>query len=271
MLRATLGRPRLRAQHGFTLVELCTAMLAGVVVLGALFQIMDVTLRQTQRTFTKVDATRRARTTLANIENELHSACTDGSAPIEGVTNGVTQSDANSLVFVSQYGTSASPIPVWHDITFDASASTLTDNTYAVTGTSPNWQQGAQSGSDTLLTNVVPLSSTPVFQYYAYQPAYTDSAGNQYMLILDGTNVVPGSGATPNQPLPTSAGLSATNAASVVEVAINLSVGASAGTDNSPTLQAVNSLVTDSVSLRLTTPPDYVPVGTTPTGYGPCQ
>ena len=39
---------------------------------------MIVTLRQTQRTFTKVDATRQARTALATIENELHSACVNG-------------------------------------------------------------------------------------------------------------------------------------------------------------------------------------------------
>jgi Tfp pilus assembly protein PilW len=265
-------RLRLRAEHGFTLAELSVSMAAGVVVIGALFTIMIVSLRQTQRTFTKVDATRRTRTTLSNIENELHSACVDGSPPIQGVTNGIVQTDANNLVFISSYGTSASPVPVWHQITFNASTATLTDATYAVTGTSPDWGQGALATTTTLLTNVAQLSSTiPVFQYYKYQPEYTDAGLNQYLMIPDGSNTVPISGATPNQPLATSSGLSAADGDTTVEVVINLLVGASAGTDHSTTLQSVSDPVTDTVSLRLTTPPDYAAAGTTPQGYGPCQ
>jgi hypothetical protein len=206
---------RLRAEHGFTLPELSVTMFAGVVVIGALFMIMIVTLRQTQRTFTKVDASRRARTVLANIENELHSACvnggSDGSPPIQGVTNSVVQSDANNLVFLTFYGTSAMPKPTWHQITFSsANGGTLTETVYPVTGTSPNWSQGSPASSTTtLLTNVsqqtVGSNKVPVFQYYAYAQ-YTDSAsGKQYMLIPDGTNLTT-AGTTPNTPLSTSGG-----------------------------------------------------------------
>jgi prepilin-type N-terminal cleavage/methylation domain-containing protein len=268
-MTAQTSRLRAHTEHGFTLVELLVAMAAGMVVLIGLFTIVDATLRQSQRTFTRVDATRRARTALANIENELHSACVAGSAPIEGVTGGVTLSDANNLVFVSSYGTAATPTPVWHQIAFNAAAGTLTDTSYAVSGTAPNWTRGAQTASTTLLTNVHPSGSTPVFQYYAYTDAYT-AGSSDYWMVLDGTNRVPTTGLTPNQPLATSAGLSANDASSTVEVAVNLLVGASAGTDHSNSL-AVADPVTDSVSLRLTTPPDSAPTGTTPTTYGPCQ
>ena len=275
MLTPTLKSSRVRpgTEHGFTLAELSVAMFAGVVVIIGLFTIIDVTLHQTQRTFTKVDATQRARTALAKIENELHSACVGGSAPIQGVTNGAIESDANNLVFLSFSGTSANPVPVWHHIAFNSSAATLTDTTYPVTGTAPDWSQGSSpTATTTLLTNVAQLASTtPAFQYYAYKPEYTDSSGNQYMLVPDGTNLVPGNSTAPNQRLATSAGLSASDAASTVEVVINLLVGSSSQVGLNTTLQSDEDSVTDAVSLRLTTPPDYVPSGSTPTGYGPCQ
>jgi Tfp pilus assembly protein PilW len=279
------ARLRLRSEHGFTLAELCVVMAMGIVVIIGLFTIMDVTLRQTQRTATKVDATRRARNALADIENELHSACVDGSPPIQGVTNGDPESDASNLVFISFYGTSATPIPTWHQITFNATAGALTDSSYSVTGSSQNWSQGTLVNTTTLLTNVAQISSTtpvlqtPVFQYYAYEPEYTDPSGNQYMMLPDGTNAIPTTGVTPispangtnpNAPLSTASGLSENDAGNAVEVVINLLVGASAGEDNSSVLTSENDPVTDAVSLRLTTPPNFVTAGTED-DYGPCQ
>jgi hypothetical protein len=271
--RATL-RGRLRSEHGVTLVELLVAMAAGIVVLFGLLSIMIVTLHQTQRTFTTVDATRRARTAFANIENDLHSACVAGKPPIEGVTGGVTESDANHLVFLSFFGTAANPTPIWHQLSFNSAAGTLIDSTYNVTGTSPDWIQGSLIANTTLLTNVARLSTTtPVFQYYAYAPEYTDSSGNVYWIIPDGTNAVPITGTVPaSAPLSTSSpGLSASDAGITAEVVINLSVGASSGGLNNASLTAVNDPVTDSISLRLTTPPDYVPSGATAAGYLPCS
>jgi prepilin-type N-terminal cleavage/methylation domain-containing protein len=270
-VRTRLGTAR-PAEHGFTLVELLVSMAAGLVVLFGLVSIMIVTLHQTQRTFTTVDATRRARTALANIENELHSACIAGQAPIEGVTaGGVTESDASDLVFLSYFGDVANPTPIWHQLTFNSTAGTLIDTTYNVTGTAPDWTQGTLIARTTLLTNVSQLGTTPVFQYYAYTAEYTDSAGNVYWIIPDGTNAVPITGTVPaSAPLSTSSGLSASDAGNTVEVVINMSVGASGGLSNT-SLTAVNDPVTDSISLRLTTPPDYVQSGATQAGYGPCQ
>lgn len=274
---------RLRSEHGFTLPELSITMFAGTIVIGALFMILIVTLRQTQRTFTKVDASRLGRITLANIENELHSACvdggTDGNPPIQGVTNGVVESDANNLVFLSFYGTSATPQPTWHKITFNAaSGGTLMETVYPVAGTSPNWTQGSPAISTrTLLTNVAqqtvgsPPNQTkvPVFQYYAYAP-FTDSNGMQEMAIPDGTNAMAG-GAMPNSPLVTTNGLSSTDADNTVEVVISLSVGVSAGSDHATLLHAVDAQVSDGISLRLTTPPNYLGAGVTTDQYGPCR
>lgn len=255
-------------EAGFTLPELLVAMGMAIVVLLALSSIMIVTLHQTQRVFTRVDATGRARTALAYIENELHSACVDGNLapPIQ------TSSDANNLIFTSYSGTAANPTPIWHQLTFSATAQTLTDTSYTVTGAAPNWNQGTPIGSAyTVLSNVAAQPGVPVFQYYAYQQESSDSTGS-YWVIPDGTNLVPITNATPNTPLvPGSTGLSAAAADSAVEVAINMSVGASNSNLNGPASTSGNAAVSDSVSLRLTTPPNEVDTGATPQGYGPCQ
>ncbi len=277
MLTAPRHRKRLwpRGEDGFTFAELSVAMAAAIVVIIGLFSIMIVTLHQTQRTFTKVDSTRRARTALANIENELHSACLVGSPLSQQADPPVEAgSDATHLIFLSYYGKSASPTPTWHVLSF--ASGSLTDTTYAVAGASPTWTQGAQQTTTTLLTNVAQRTTSagpvPVFQYYAYQSAGTDSAGDTYMIVPDGTNLAPGAtGTPPNTPLSTATPMSASAANSVVEVVINLLVGPSSERLNNPGLTGTYDPVTDSVSLRLTTPPDYVPAGASASGYGPCQ
>jgi prepilin-type N-terminal cleavage/methylation domain-containing protein len=174
-------RRRLSDQAGFTLVELLATMVAGVVVLLALGTIMDVTLRETTRSFTLVDATERTRPIFEQIENNLHSACfADEETPIQSGSN------ANTLIYLSSYGNAATPTAVWHQVTYNpAPAATLTDTTYSTTssvvGGIPTWSRGTQQGTRTLLTNVAQTGSTPVFQYFAYQTAPgTDAAGNQY-------------------------------------------------------------------------------------------
>jgi prepilin-type N-terminal cleavage/methylation domain-containing protein len=267
VLSALRQRVQAGAQSGFTLVELCVAMAVGTIVIIGLFSILIVVLHQTQRTFTRVSATRQARIAFSNIENELHSACVDGSPPIQ------TGSTATSAQFVSYYGDAANPTPVWHVLTFNAAAGTLTDSTYNVSGTGPDWTEGTLVSTNTLLSNAAQDGTTPVFQYYAYTAEYTDGAGNVYWIVPDGTNLAPGETGTPvNAPLSASGtGLSATNANNTVEVVINLLVGASGDGLAKPSLSSVDDPVTDTISLRLTTPPDYVPSGAAAEGYGPCQ
>jgi prepilin-type N-terminal cleavage/methylation domain-containing protein len=269
---------RLRHEDGFTLIELLVSMVAGLVVLGALGTVIAVTLRQTTDTFTRVDATERARTMVAHIEQELHSAClVTGVTPIEGGADGTQVSDANHLVFLSAYGTSAQPTPTEHEITFDPTRGTLTEYTYALTsGTGQqNWlfsSTPSLPAGRLLLTNVAQMrtqngTAVPVFQYFAYEP-YTDVNGNQAMMLMDGTSSVPGTSALPNpDPLPTSSGLSQTNAAATSEVMINLDVGAAGGNMENTNLTDTVDPVTDALVLRFTPPPDTVSAGTIP---GPC-
>jgi Tfp pilus assembly protein PilW len=260
---------RLRSEDGFTLAELSVAMATGIVVTIGLLWMVVGTVQQSQRTFTRVDATRQARTAIANVENELHSACVTGDPPIQA------GSDGNNLSFLSYFGTGANPQPVWHQISL--TSGTLTDTTYGATynatGTGADWTRTGTGVKTTLLTNVAALGTTPVFQYYAYQQqSYTDSAGNVYWMIPDGTNIPPGPPTVPAAPnIASAVPLSVGDADNVVEVVINVLVGSSGSNLNGPTTHAVDDPVTDTISLRLTTPPNYTPAGTPATGYGPCE
>jgi len=240
--------------------------------------ILFATTNQTQRTFTRIDATRQARTAFGNIENELHSACVNGDPPIQGVAAvGTVESDANDLVFLSYTGPAANPTPVWHKLSYSATAGTLTDYGYNAVYTSSttgqDWTQGTNLlSTNVLLSNLPTQSSTPVFQYFAYQSVGTDASGNVYYAIPDGTTVSPlTGGAVGVSALSTSGGMSFASANSVVEVVVNLLVGPTSSSLSNSSLTAVDDAVNDSVSLRLTTPPDSAPSGSSSATYGPCQ
>jgi len=263
---------RLARQHGYTLIEMLVAMSAGTVVMLTLFTIIDVSLHQTTRTFSYVDATGRARTAVETLENELHSACiASGETPIQSGSSG------SSLEFVSQYGNAANVTPIERLITF--SAGTLTETDYSVSGgTAPNWTFNTtpMSPPRTLLDNVSLQSGTSgVFRYFAYQEPldssgnpYTDPNGNPYMMLIDGTSAVPGTSTIPAaQPL--AVPLSVANAQLATEITIGMAVGPGGGTGEntaSPGDTTIN--VTDSVTLRLTPPANHVGSGNT---FLPCE
>ncbi len=262
-------------ESGFTLIELLVVLVSAVVITGALFTMLDVTLHQSTRTFSKVSAAQAARTGMADIENELHSAClTADTNPI------VAGSDANDLVFVSQYGNTTSaasaavPTPVEHKITFSSTTNTLTDSVYAVNGgTSPDWTFNTTPTSTvTLMSNVTAVGSTPVFQYFEYSPPmngatpYTDSAGNTYMMIQDGLNYVPGTTIQPAA-APLTTPISTTDAENAAEVLVTLSVGPAGGTMLESNLGNVSTQLQDQVVLRLTPPANHAGGGAT---FLPC-
>ena len=94
--------------------------------------------------------------------------------------------------------------------------------------------------------------STPIFQYFAYEP-YTDANGNTDMMLMDGSASVPGTTSLPNpDPLPDSSGLSATNAPATAEVMINLVVGGAGHDHENTSILGTATPLTDSVVFRFT-------------------
>jgi prepilin-type N-terminal cleavage/methylation domain-containing protein len=255
---------RLAAQDGVSLIELLVVIAAGTVVMSGLFTMIEVTLRQTTRTFNRVDATQRARKTLEGMMNELHSACIAPSAtPIQ------PQSSATRILFESQYSNAATVTPVTeHEITYDSVAHTLTEQTYVATGgTSPNWTFSAtptKPQPTTLLTNV----RTAQFAYYAYQQvSFTDAAGNPYVMLLDGTQAVPGTTTIPAA-APLALPLSVANAPKAAEVTIDFTVGPAGGGSETTAASPSDATVSDSVILRLSPAANHAGGGAT---FIPCQ
>jgi Tfp pilus assembly protein PilW len=263
------ARRRLAGEGGFTLVELLAAMTAGMVVLSALVTIITVTLQSTTRTFTLVDATQRARPAFERVENLLHSACfADNETPIQ------VGSNANALIFLTSSSNAATPTELWHEIDYNAGPATLTDTTYStsssIVGGVPTWTRGAQQGSTrAVLTNVAQSGTTPVFQYFAYQTAPgTDQAGNQYMILPDGTAPIPGTGTTVYNPLAPGGSLTAAQASSAAEVLITLTVGPAGGFNENTRLSNIGDTVSDAVAFRLTPAANHLGDGAI---FQPCQ
>ncbi len=233
---------RLRKERGFTLVELLVVIAAGMVTATALFTILDVTLRQTTRTFSRVDATQRARTVLERVSNELHSACVANKVqPILAGTKGTT--NGTQVSFWSAYGSAVNPTPVKKVISFDSTAGKLVESTYPLaSGISPTtWvPQGTATSTETLLTNVAQSGSVPVFRYYE---------------LREPPNTAP-LAANP---------LSVTNAENTSQVQITLVVKPTGGSHQNINLAA--NTVTNSALLRLTPPTN---IDGTAQEYPPC-
>lgn len=257
---------RIQREAGFTLVELLVAMSMAIVVVIALSAIMVVTLHQTKGTLTRVDATRQARVALTQVENELHSACVGGAAvPVQ------VGSTPSKLSFLSYTGDAVSPFPVWHELSL--SGTTLTDTTYGVTASTSGsgWTRTGAGTSTRLLTNVTAQTGTNMFQYFAYQP-FLGTDGNYYWAIIDGNSPQPVTGAalskSPQEP--SGSPLTATDAANTVEVIITLNVGPTTTGLSGAALTAASVPVSDAISLRLTTPPDFSTSASDTGDYGPC-
>jgi Tfp pilus assembly protein PilW len=260
---------QLRAENGFTLVELLAAMAAGMVVLSALVTILTVTLQSTTRTFTQLDAQARVRPAFGLIENEIHSGCFTGEeTPIQ------SGSGPNRIVFLSASGNAATPMAVWHELAYSPPATgTLVDTTYQTSSSSSSgslvWTRGTQVSSRTILTNVWAQGSTPVFRYFAYQQAPgTDAAGNAYMVLPDGMAPLPGTSTTVYNPLAPGTTLTSAQAATVAEVEIALTVGPAGHSNENTNLQNVGDSVNDAIGLRLTPVANHTSPGAS---FAPCQ
>jgi Tfp pilus assembly protein PilW len=147
-----------------TLVELVVAMSAGVIVMAGVTLAMIVTMRETNRVASHVDANQRARVAMTKIINQLHSACVAPQiSPVREDSTGTM------LSFLHQSGSAVALTPVLSRITL--SGTTLTQSDYPATGgAAPNWTFATTASSTVeLLSGVSPISaSVPVFRYFAY-------------------------------------------------------------------------------------------------------
>ncbi len=169
------GRPPLHLgdESGFTLIELLVAMVTGIIVTGALFAILEVSMHQTARVTDVTQANQLGRSTMTHIVDELHSACIAAEHPPI-----MEKSEGSKLIFQDAYSEKAE-IPSAHkdEITWTPGTGTMVDKTYLSTGGSwPNFtfpatatpSAGVIIGEHISQTENAKKEPVPIFQYFAY-------------------------------------------------------------------------------------------------------
>lgn len=191
---------RLRSEEGVTLTEVLVGAIVGVVLSLALFAFLDTTSRSSEQTAARIDAAKLGRPVIASIVDRLHSTCV---APdITPVQQG---SDGDTLIVLHQTGSGVTLTPDRQVIQFDKASGTLTETVYrAIGGTPPNWTFASSPASPprTLIESIRGVGgSSSVFTYYVY-------AANGTVTALT----------------PPTGGLSAADAAKVVQVKVAFEV-----------------------------------------------
>lgn len=158
-------------ESGFTLIELVVALAAGMVVLLALFGILDTTLRHSTALQDRVQANQIGRIAMTKMVDELHSACISPSfTPVQ------PESSPTELRFISAVGKEAVLANAYeHRVVFTENGKNgkLTDKIYpSNSGSWPKFLFPTTPTSEVLLaSNVSKATGVPVFSYYKYASA----------------------------------------------------------------------------------------------------
>jgi hypothetical protein len=193
-------RRRLRslaAEDGFTLPELLTGMLVAVVVLFAAFQTLDTVIRNTGQTQRRVEANQRGRAAMDDVIRQLRSqvcltaqwstipaAKPDWQPPIivQGAAPTTTAPTADGTQSVAFYtdlqrtaplSSAAATAPEIHVLTYDGAAFKLRVDVYRPSINAAGKATYPGFTRSTLLSNVHRKGTTPVFQFFAKDPAAT--------------------------------------------------------------------------------------------------
>lgn len=214
----------LRSERGFTLIETLVAMVTGVIVTGALFAILEVSMHQSARISDVAQATQLGRTAMTHIIDETHSACIS-----QGFNPVLKESSATKLIFVNGYS-EAAEVPSTgvtsstgirkDEIVWEKTPSYLIDKVSFSTGeTAPgeySWGTAKSVRIGEHISQSVEGSETlPIFTYYEYGEEAKSSA-------LEGSNTL--------EPMKFEKELTATEAEKVGSVLVRFTA---APTDNS--------------------------------------
>lgn len=171
-LTELLARLR-RDERGFTLIEALVAMVAGLVVTGALFAILEISLKQNSRITDRVESAQVGNATMAKVIDPLRSGCISRQATpvLEGST-------PSKLIYTTAFSEGTTPLPAEvfkETVEYSASSHKLTALTQAATsGSWPTYSGWEAPGKKTVLgENIYMPSSRPngPFTYSVYGAA----------------------------------------------------------------------------------------------------
>ncbi len=167
-------RTRLRSERGFSLVEVLVAMVLGLIVSGALFAILEISLKQNARISDRVVAQQLGNTAMTRIIDPLRSGCiARGAAPVEA------GSTASQLIFTTAFseGTTPEPKEVFKEKAEYLSHKLTLATEQASTGSWPTYGGWGAAKKTTVAENVympVGFSNGP-FHYFEYNTVSTSS------------------------------------------------------------------------------------------------
>jgi len=155
----------LRSEEGFTLPELLVGIIIGMIVLMAALTVLDNTVSLGAKVSKRVDATQRGRTALDRITRDLNSmVCLPGDPAQDALIGGT---DNSVDVYADLGDGSTSRPPQRRTITYNPATRRITENVYTPTGSVGAYVfPTTPTTTTTLLSDVVPDGSTPVFTYY---------------------------------------------------------------------------------------------------------
>lgn len=162
MRRSCAIRRMWRDDRGFTLVELLSSMAVGMIVLFAIFGLLDYSVSAQHKVEDRVDAVQRGRNAMEVITQQLRSQiCLGPGYPA------ITSADGNSLTFFTDLG-GDTPKLQRRTIAFNATAGTVTETDWDMSGSIPSSPTYTLARTINLATNLVPVGTTPFFRYYAF-------------------------------------------------------------------------------------------------------
>jgi prepilin-type N-terminal cleavage/methylation domain-containing protein len=179
----------LRREDGMTLPELLIAIIIAVIVSLAAFSLIEVVMRRTAETQGRVEASQKGRAAMDTITRQLRSqVCLSSSIPP------MAAADGNVVSFYVDLSAGTAPVlpPELHTITYSPAARTLVERDYVGTGTAPAITYpvaGSPSRVRTLAENVVPIPTSQIFQYYAYNGATPPRPATLLTAPLSTTNL----------------------------------------------------------------------------------
>jgi len=162
-------RARLRDESGYSLVELLAAMVVGVIVLFAIFGLLDTSVRIQAKSADSIDATDRGRVAIDQISQALGSRiCVGSQASL------VSASDTEVEFYASLAPESSAVRLAVQRLRLTVAGTSIREDLWSPTPpiappNVPPPSTTTPTRSRMVITGVTPIQTTPIFRYYATQ------------------------------------------------------------------------------------------------------